>query len=296
MKYAVIIPIHSKKINWLNLCLSSLVSAGGGEFDIVLLVSNFAEEVVIARALDFIFKGKIQGVRFLNIESYITIRLCNESLLKRYQANQERCIVNLKKFLGLHWAKDFYDFILCVDCDIVFLHNTHVIFKRALQNYHQNLYFAGFRSNPSIFGDILQACASFFEGLNILGSQRREVLKSITQDFTSYPWFFDIPAYASRDLVEFFDAMGNFWERITWHSFEHIIFVYWRLLMRDAKLISYTQELGITAGTEELSIEEISNIQMRYGYLPLWISYRRLLMADCSLCFEIPIAFHADRI
>lgn len=310
MKNALMIPIHTKKLNWLNLCLNSLSNCnmgGGIDFDIVLLVSNLDEEIIISRAIEFIFKTSgiskishqysiMHNIKFLNIQQYIKINMCNDNLLKRYNENQERCIVNLKKFLGLYWAKDYYDFILCVDCDIIFLNNLEFIFKKALKNYNKNIYFAGFRPNPSLYSDILQNCASFIDNFSLLKFQKNDVIKNNTKDFTLYPWFFDIPAYKSSDLVDFFKYVGNFYEKITWHSFEHIIFIFWRIVKEDSKLIDYTTELGITNSSEGLTANDILNINLKYDYTPLWINYRRLLTTDCHLCYDIPMVFHVDRI
>lgn len=79
------------------------------------MVSNLDEEIIISRAIEFIFKTSgiskishqyniMHNIKFLNIQQYIKINMCNDNLLKRYNENQERCIVNLKKFLGLYWA------------------------------------------------------------------------------------------------------------------------------------------------------------------------------------------------
>lgn len=293
---ALLMPIHTKKLNWLYSFLSSIniTELDKLNFDIVLLVSNEEEKIQITRAIKVILKEHIYKIKMLDIDLYIKEVLVKDEILDRYRKNTDRCIVNLKKFVGLHWSMQFYEYVSMIDCDTIFKNkNTlSLCHNQLISNYHKNLYFGGETANEVIY-ETLKSCANFFS------TEQQEKIREFTKDFSVYPWFFDVPFYKQDDLKEFFGLMlnGDFWCSQNWHSFEHIIFIYFRCLYKECRLVNYTDDLRAVV-PEQLSIRELIALKYKYGYMPVWarlvhvIHHSIELIEDESIC----LLYHTDRI
>lgn len=295
----ILLPIHSKKINWLYGFIKSINLESLKKFDLVLLVSNQKEKVQIITALSAILKEYLPHIQFFNVDLFLKNTLNNDQIYQRYIKNEDKCIVNLKKFVGLYWAKDLYDYCAVIDCDTIFKNQVDSlnIFDNLIQNYNKNIYFGGVSKNP-IIRSILEGCAEFFKdnGLD------HEKLKSATEDFTIYPWFFDIPFYEKNDLQDFFAFMAKdgslkeFWLKQNWHSFEHIIFIYYRYIHKNSKLINYSNDVN-TSIPENLSFNDLEYLKYKYDYMPCWARFSHVLGQPQVIENEgVNMLYHVDRV
>lgn len=296
---AIVLPIHLKKINWLILFLSSIDKniLDDINFDIILVVSNEDEQIRITRSLKSTMLDYMKIIRFLDCDKYIGECLKNQVVLERYRANTDRCIVNLKKFVGLHWAKDYYKYISSIDCDSLFRNKESVLEynNRIAQNYHQNMYF-GSEDKLDAIQKTLETCSYYFDDMD------RKKLQEITNNFTVYPWFFDVPSYLDDDLKDFFELMESkkdisFWQTQNWHTFEHIIFIYYRCLYKDSNLINYTHELR-ACRTEFLTNRDLISLKLKYGYMPVWTRLSNTFDVTIELLEgeNVSMFYHTDRI
>lgn len=298
---ALMIPIHPLKINWLYMFLKSisLSDLELADFEFVLLISNPLEKIQIVRGLKTIAPEYVKFVKFLDITFYIQTALQDVELLERFRSNTFNCIVNVKKFCGLHWAKDIYSSIAVIDCDTFVRHSIdiHQLFSQLQANYDKKVYFGAAVEKEGLL-EILNKCAQFFPSSNI------EKLKEISKNLTVYPWFFDVPFYKAEDLKSFFAFMGdstqlptNFWLEQNWHSFEHIIFIFYRCLYQGASLIDYSDELPFEE-PEVLTVADILLLKYKYGYMPIWAKFSTIIDAEIELIENEPIylLYHTDRI
>lgn len=301
-KYAIIIPIHEQKANWLIGFLNSylLHNSSSKDFEIILAVSNEHEFNVFNRMLTQLYSN----VPFFlfNVEKYINSEIGISNLIERYRNNTDGCIVNLKKFLAMHWAvKQSYEYILVKDCDSYFYRETDIgLFNQAIKNYNKYIYLGGNIINGlggDGFSKILRTCAQNFKENDF------EKIRHHTKDFSVYPWFFEIPFYKVSDLRNFFNLMvenatdlGSWLETMSWHHFEHLIFIFYRIIYFNARLIDYSED-GISGPPEDLALVDILMLYRKYDYCPLWVSATKTLhqVEVLEKLDNTSLLYHMDR-
>lgn len=295
---ALIIPINLKKIIWLHSLLNSIRSCDALGFDIVLLVSDEAEKKIINKFFLNFLDLKFKKISYLDISMYLRSISNNQLLIDNYNNNNMKCIVNLKKILGMYWAKDKYNNLCVIDCDTVFVEGGESdLFFNLISNYEKRKYFGGGGKEGDIYHKIMRSCASFF-------SKEDSVrLEELTKKFTLYPWFFDAPFYRSKDLYDFFtyisDVSGgleNFLLKINWNSFEHIIFIYYRLLKGGSSLVDLSA-IANDKIPEHLKQVEINKIYYNFDYSPVWIRLSESISGDLnSNPNGFSMIYHVDRL
>ena len=295
---ALFIPVHSLKLNWLCMFLQSipLTELPDADFDLVLLVSNEKEKIQIYRAIQSLLPVYLPHVKFFDVYLYIKIYMNDDILLDRYINNSDRCIVNLKKFISLYWGRENYDYIAVIDCDTVVNKSIKNIFKDLVGNYHSKLIFSGGERLSDSIISIQKDCSSFFD------SDDYEMIKSSTDNFNLYTWFFDVPFYSKEHLIDFFDYFlvnksdfFNFWHKIKWESFEHIIYVYYLLLFKGYAFINYSTIIKPVI-PENLSLSDLNAIYLKYNYYPTWVRFRNILNNPENMLMKEPhFYYHMDR-
>lgn len=299
---ALMIPIHPPKINWLYMFLKSInpQDLENAQFEFVLLISNAFEKIHLINGLKAIAPDYIPFIKFVDIDLYIGNVLRNNELLDRFRHNTFGCIVNVKKFCGLHWAKDKYNYIAVIDCDTFVINSTLLsrIFPQMIENYNKNLYFGAVVEDEGL-GQIIYRCTEFFP------QEKTLTLAEITKNYKVYTWFFDVPFYKGKDLEDFFNFMLfredelkiDFWLEQNWHSFEHLIFVFYRCLYKNAQIIDYSTDSNLRE-PEALNLPDIFYLQYKYDYMPVWFKFSTIIHPDIHLLQNEPIylLYHTDRI
>lgn len=301
-KYALVIPVHEQKANWLMGFLNSymLHHRFGSNFEIVLAVSNEHEFNLFNRMLTKLYPTVPYCL--FNVEKYLMVDLGSMELVERYRNNTDLCIVNIKKFAAMHWAsKQSYEYLMVKDCDSYFFRSGATpLFKRAIDNYNKKIYLGSNVLNGmggEGFSQIIATCASGFR------DDDYEQVKYFTKQFNIYPWFFDIPFYKTSELTGFFALMSrNFagfdkWlNTMTWHHFEHLIFIFYRVIYGGAQLIDFS-ESGISGPPEALDLIGVLSLYQQYDYCPLWVSATRVLhQAEILAKLDnVSLLYHMDR-
>lgn len=264
-------------------------------FDLVLLMSNEKEKKQIVRSLQFLFPQFVPLIKFVNIELYILLQLKNSELHERYQMNAERCIVNLKKFVGLHWAVKTYEDIVVVDCDTIFAKTTHNLFDHLNENYAKKKIIMGGRNSSAIIQKIQLDCSTF------INTSFNEKINLLTNVYHGYAWFFDIPFYKNLHLKSFFTCMfnthgDNFWLKIKWESFEHLIYQFYLVCYEKFEVIDYSESIKPVI-PEALEASELNKIEYLYGIQPAWVRFKNILDSPENLGLRSPqMIYHMDRI
>ncbi|MDR2154257.1 MAG: hypothetical protein LBE78_04420 [Burkholderiaceae bacterium] len=296
---ALLIPVHVAKINWLvsllNTTRERLRENEPLNFDIILVVSNDGEREIIRKSLDFFCERMTPFIKYFNAQGYIEAKYGNGKILERYRRNDDKCIVNLKKFISLYFFMNKYEYIAVIDCDCIFVSDPNILFPKLVENYLTGEYFSGGGGGVA-FTSIMEDCASFF------GEEEVQKLKEMSSSFKLFPWFFDVPIYSSVDLKSFFNFMFSkstdeegFWLKLKWGSFEHIIYIFYRALFLDGKIRDYS---GMFPGKipEHLTQSEIEKIKYIYDYSPAWLRFRAVVNETMSPSKnDFSLLYHVDR-
>jgi hypothetical protein len=296
----LIVPVHPPKSNWLFCFLGSVertTRVASKPFDIVVVASNYQDYCFFVRLLSIM---PCRGlVRVVCIDQYIGDTLGYETLLGRYRVNQDRCIVNLKKFMAMHWAvANGYDRIACVDCDILAVEDLQPLFDDLSENYGSGLYFGQSSVTDETILRIIRECRL------LLPDADQQRIAELTKGDTVYPWFFDAPFYTADDLRAFFAEMATGHEslegwlcRIDYHGFEHLVFLLWRCGKGVGTLIDMA-DMGIASIGEYMRFHELTRIQNKYGYCPVW-DYASEAFGQPELLKTLPkirLLCHFDRL
>lgn len=297
MENALIIPTHPAKVNWLILFLNSIPihEVNNLNFNIILAVSNHSEKQKINNVLRISAPLIHPYIIYFDVHEYIHQNFNDKDILDRYIKNDKKCIVNFKKFIAMHWAKSQYSYLTVIDADTLFYKSTKNIFTNLIENYQENRYLGSPSQHPAII-DILKSCASFFDHDSSLQ------IEKATKNFTLYTWFLDPPTYQREDLLDFFDYIlspertYNFWSKLDWFSFEHIIFVYYRFLYKNTTLIDYSESAITNRVPEQLNLNDLNILKNKYNYSPAWVRFNLLLNGIDSLQTKQPsLLYHVDR-
>lgn len=299
----IIIPVHIQKMNWAMSLMTGILASGGLPEDVSLafVLSNELEVTKFSELL--VSLGFRDRISLIDAANYSKVAFPSGSLTSALEANANNGIVNLKKFLGLHWAQTrSYDFIAALDIDIYLSPAADLgkFFKMMQSNYAANRVI-GVKLSGNFENDIYQTINR--KALELFSQEDSALLE---RDGVSdvFSWFLEPPTYSKDDLSSLFDYMEqvhgsleNFFLKLNWHTFDHTIFTQFRVL-RGASVVSY-DTLGIVTLPEHLSAAELDMIRSAIGFEPPWISFfSKLLSAPATkLLFpDLGVFFHFDRV
>jgi hypothetical protein len=215
----------------------------------------------------------------LDAEAWLGSVFDSGALIQRLRQNTDNCAINLKKFVGLHWAlQNGVEYTICLDSDTLAIAGIARIYEVARNNYEEALYLGagiGGISNRDLLGSIIEASACLF------GSDEQKRIADLTDGHTLYTWFGDMPVYRRADLGAFFEymqsthgSMASFLSALRWETFDHMLYVFHRLSCGNARIFNYRKELGIASPPEFLTPLELFKIGTATGYEVGWISAR----------------------
>jgi hypothetical protein len=271
----IIIPVHRPKTNWLVSFLNSVALQGPDTQKLVLVTSNKDDAVYFGQALAY--HPLADRIKFLDAEAYGWATFGSQQLVDRLRRNADNSIVNLKKFLGLHWAlQSGADYCICLDCDVIALTTLSRVLEIGRDNYQERLYLGagveGFADSQR-FRQVMQESASLF------GPDQQKAIREVTENFSLYTWFTDFPVYRKDDLNGFFAAMSevhgsfpDFLCALRWASFDHMLYMLHRVSRGDARIFDYRKSLNIDTAPENLRPQELLRIGLESGYEAGWIS------------------------
>ena len=300
MADALIIPVHPPKANWMLFLLHSIARHHGEAplpFRIVLATSDEADHLHFERMLPLL--PCAASIDLVCVGAYIRDGMRSPALLERFTNNVEGCIVNVKKLAAIHWAvfSGGYEWIACIDGDTLAAGRLDGLFPTLARNYEDGRYFGA--PFPEATHHLINAtCRGLFS------AEDSERLRLMTHNDVSYAWFFDAPTYRARDVRAFLDHMAGvhgdvdaFLCRITWHAFEHIVFLFWRCLHGGAAFIDYSS-LGVLDIPEFLRADGLKRLEDHFGCSPAWVALGEALMRPevVDQLRNVLLLYHTDRI
>jgi len=223
--------------NLINKCKNNDI-----ELDIYLVFSNTADYEIFT------------------MKNYIKPIICGS-----YKTNS---IVTYKKFFGLkELANSIYDYIICCDSEIDILCNsfTNTVINTKIQDIFNNKKIYAGNADGNWVTRITQTSANLFP-------EKYDFLKNITNNFTLYFWWSDLPVYKTSDITPFLNMIN--YDNIIWEHFDYIIYQYYLILYHDFEIINTTPITNINFSLEELFTDNIDvlNTLVDIGYGFSWNS------------------------
>lgn len=246
--------------------------------DIALIIPTYPKHYqYIYNLLDKLYKNNIKIDIYLvfsnqtdydlfEMKSSIKPLMLLENLLDIYTTS----IITYKKFLALHQLMNTnYDYFICCDSeiDIIPENFTGDNIRDKLRNIFLNKKIYAGDTNSSEYINILNTCANVFE------KNDYNKLKSITNNFTYYFWWSDIPVYRRLDLQSFFNKINI--TSLKPEHFDHIIYQYYLILTDNFHIINTTPITNVNSSFEILATKNttifdilIKNYKCGFGWIP----------------------------
>jgi hypothetical protein len=175
-------------------------------------------------------------------------------------------IVTYKKFYALKQLKDNlkYDYLITIDSetDIINENFTKDNLLNKIETIFKNKTIYAFDiSENELYQDILYKSANIFKNPDDVNK-----LKNITNNYSLYYWWTNLPIYKRNNLNDFFNKINN--DLSSWHEFDHIIYSNYLLLYESFNILNTTKIINV--GDFIHNTENINNIEklkdFNYGY------------------------------
>jgi hypothetical protein len=201
---------------------------------------------------------------FSNMEDYNKFTMKNEIkpiICDSYKTNS---IITYKKFFGLkHLANSKYDHIICCDSEIDIIsknfNNSNI--NNKLRDIFNNKYiYAGYSNDPVLI-EINKKSANMFQ-------EKYDYLKDITNNFSLYFWYSDLPVYRKEDILPFLNMIN--YENLIWEHFDYILYQYYLILYHRFQIVNTTPITKLNFSFERLNTNDINILQklldIKYGF------------------------------
>jgi hypothetical protein len=173
-------------------------------------------------------------------------------------------IITYKKFFGLQQLADStYDYIICCDSEIDIICNnftSDIMNDKIKQIFDNKKIYAGDITGKWV-SRIIQSSATLFP-------ESYDFLNMITNNFTMYFWWSDLPVYRRTDIVPFFNMIN--YDNIIWEHFDYIIYQYYLILYHNFEIINTTPITNVQWSLEGLDTDDstILNtlLDINYGF------------------------------
>lgn len=233
---AILIPIHPPRYHFMYNLLTKLKNENIS-IDIYLVFSNETDYHM------FHMKNEIRPIVISN--PFIS-----------------NSIVTFKKFYGLkELANSKYDYIICCDSEIDIIPKNFTsenINQKIKEIFHNKNIYAGDCSGIWVTNLIKEAAAFF--------PDKYEALKELTNNFTLYFWWSDLPVYRRTDINPFLTMIQQ--DKIC--EFDYLIYQCYLMLVHDFKIINTTPITKLQWSFENLftnNTDILNNlIRIKYGF------------------------------
>lgn len=261
---AFIIPIHPKHYIFIYNLLDVIDTVINDWVDIYLVFSCESDYD------NFIKKDKIKKIIIPNVNT--------------------AGIVNYKKFFALEKLKDDmnYDYFIVCDAEITIIpenFNEKNILNIINRIFENKIIYAG--NNQSTI-DITKPCCKLL--------MNDDKLEKVTEKYTLYSWWSDLPVYKREHLTYFFSLFD--YNNVNWVHFDHLIYSYFLILHHDFTLLNITPILNHNWSLETYNTTNIDNLQIlksiHYSFSYIQNNWYR----NCTLFLKNEgtfLVYHLDR-
>ena len=266
---AFLIPIHPPKYHYMYDLLNK-INANDIQIDIYLIFSNISDYDI------FTMKSEILPIILPEpaIENTFVKYERQNGILRRkthvtYQTNFGliNSVITYKKFFGLKKLADSkYEYIICCDSEIDILCNNFTnenINHKIKQIFDNKKIYAGYCDDEHLI-EITQKSAEPFV-------DKYKYLKHLTNDFTLYFWYSDLPVYRRSDIKPFFNIVTqDKIDSLHYIQFDYLIYQYYLMLFHGFEIINTTSITNIKWSLEMLYTDDITILNklldIQYGF------------------------------
>lgn len=251
-KSCFVAPIYSKKYNFAE----QMVRSYNNLYDDDHLFLVFSDE-----SEKELFKNSYPDLR------YRAIVYTDDPALLEVESNPAA----QKKFFGIKYIFDNTDFqrIGMIDDDSKFFKS--VDYDQLFQNHlNRKTVFTTYIPVTDNLNKINKECLRFFN------KEEQAKLETLTQGFSTFFWFNDIPVFDRKNFYEFSEyiKLSEIKKDFTKYDFEHILYVYYLLVTNKITLNVINYRLPVPYGgfVELQKYIEPGNFDKLYQYMePMWI-------------------------
>jgi hypothetical protein len=151
--------------------------------------------------------------------------------------NDNNSWVSVKKIYALSELHTKYDYISCIDSEVMFINTTN--FYNVMKNITNNKKIIGGNVSNSKNKDYIKIIKNSLT--NIVPYEDVDKLKQISNDYTIYTWWSNLPVYDCKKAKEFLQWINfnntYFLDKINWYVFDDLLYNYFLILKYDFELI-----------------------------------------------------------
>jgi hypothetical protein len=237
-KVAFVIPIHPKHYDIIYNFINKM-HENGKKIDIFLVFSSYKD-----------YKNFEKKDKILKI-------ILNKSY-------KEEGIITYKKFYALEQLRNNseYEYFIVCDAEISIIpenFNEGNILQKIEKIFENKTIYAG-RSKCSFFDKITTDSANLFD--------EQEKLKNITNNFTLYYWWSDLPMYKREHLTHFFGKID--YSNIDWFQFDHVVYLNYLILYHKFDILNTTPLLNHEHSLESYHTQDEKMLDVlkenKYGF------------------------------
>jgi hypothetical protein len=226
---AFIIPIHPKHYNYIYNLLK-IIDKFDITIELILVFSNDSDYSI------FLKKDKIKKIIIPNTNT----------------GN----IVTYKKFFALETFKEdkTYDYFIVCDAEITIIpenFNQENILDKINKIYESKIIYAGETHNDWVKDITKSSC-------NLVSNE--DTLKIVTNNYSLYFWWSDLPVYKREHLTHFFNVIK--YDSINWFHFDHIIYLSYLILHDNFKIVNITPFINHNWSLESYNTTDINNLRI----------------------------------
>lgn len=200
-----------------------------------------------------------------------------------------------KKYWGMLQIYKNYKYVICMDDETSFVRNLTI---DKLDRLWEEKEWWGSNINMEDRRGISNTSAS------VMFPKHVNELKKITEDWTMYTWWSNVPVYKTEDLDDYFNnfVLKHPWETLPYRIFDHIPYVYYLLLfkgwtLKNASVLYPSTYIGLAGGGDQKSgLEFLTDPRIIRDSKTLWSSTLRPENIQNGVYENICLLFHMDRL
>ena len=164
-----------------------------------------------------------KNVNFLILSDFVDIKIVEKT----------NSFVSIKKLFAISKLKEKYDYISCIDSEIQFINDSND-FYNIMKNIANTKIICGGKLLPNVSEkNIVKDSLT-----KLTDNKYHLLLKRLSQGFTLYTWWSNLPVYDCKILdafLKWINFNNNNLERFCWNIFDDMTYNYFCLLFHNYK-------------------------------------------------------------
>lgn len=272
-------------------CIMAPIHSGRGHFDYGLRYVKSYNEYFADNNVFLVFSNNEEKENYKKISQNLKYRsiVCTEQLYCTKPISQ-------KKIFGVNYIfnNTEFDKVGVTDVDVVFIKslNYDELFQKSVD---KKVIYVSKSSNKGIIEKVGREAAKIF-----FSPQDYKKLEEITENFSLYFWFNDIPIYEKKYFKEFLSYI-NYDKKVKellYTTFDYILYI-WYLLLKDLVKFDHIEVNNIRAQIQDKGsfleaqqyIDENFFKEAFMKYKPMWI----VNQIEDNLMPNVFMKLHVDR-